>query len=249
MLSRMPGHSDCWHLIVIGNLFLWVGNLGRLDCHPQIASHLSDLQKHSSQLCSHNGDLIILKNSHNTLYCWISVTFRQVHLRQVWWALPPPGKWNALAGQVCAYTVYNMSSHLKIVQSHPGWFRGFQDGPLGNMSSTICHCSQCQGTTSFLRQWSTEVWSKLKDRRGQELSCPDITKPLKQYTNSHDTSLQHPVYKYINMLLIAKLLMSLAKKQNLYFLPIICLESSLSLWWFLLRYCRSSRRGRSCWKV
>ena len=126
---------------------------------------------------------------------------------------------------------------------------GFQDGPLGNISSTICHCSQCQGTTSFLSQWSTEVWSELKDRRGQELSWPDTTEPHKQYTNSHDTSLQHPVYKYINMLLIAKLLMSLAKKENLYFLPIICLESSLSLWWFLLRYCRSSRRGRSCWKV
>ena len=51
------------------------------NCIPCIP----DLQKHSSQRCSQNGDLIILKSSHNTLYCWISVTFRQVHLRQVWW--------------------------------------------------------------------------------------------------------------------------------------------------------------------
>ncbi len=87
MLSRMPkGHRDCWHLIVIRNLFLWVGNLGRLHCHPlEIASHLPDLQDIVSQICSHNFDVIILESSHNTLYCGISVTFRQVHLRQMWW--------------------------------------------------------------------------------------------------------------------------------------------------------------------
>ena len=139
----------------------------------------------------------------------------------------------------CIQPVYNTSSHLKIVQSHPGWFRGFQDGPLGNISSTICHCSQCQGTTSFLRQWSTEVWSKLKDRRVARAIMPGYNKNLTNSTSIvMTTSLQHPVYKYINMLLIAKLLMSLAKKDNPYFLPILCLESSLSLWWFLLRYCR-----------
>ena len=36
----------CWHLIVLVNLFLWIGNLGHLHCHPhEIASHLPENRK------------------------------------------------------------------------------------------------------------------------------------------------------------------------------------------------------------
>ena len=45
----------------------------------------------------------------------------------MWWHQHSLQTKNAPAGQVCVYTVYNTSSHLKSVPSHLVWFRGLRD--------------------------------------------------------------------------------------------------------------------------